>query len=227
METDYKQGVRQAKEKLAITQRYGEGDLKNALATFGLDVGNENEQLVDKLNQRGMAVYEGAPGSGNVVTPGAFNPSYDTSSYTFNPGVAASPTENLGRGGQELGKLRQSQALRAEALLRTKMQPLEQAGLNFKQYTNPQGFDPSNPTAFTGDKSQLGTAETSALKSYSGAQQDYIQNLINQKSQQTQNVTSLANMYGQTSNKGLAENATNQLQKQYNADFIKSGVGAV
>lgn len=221
MLTDYQQGTRQAKEKLSYEQKYGQADLKNSLSSLGLTFGNENDQLVDKLNQRGMAVYEG---QGNVVQPGAFTPSYDTDAYTYNPGVNASPTESLGRGGQELGKLRQDQALRSEALLRTKMQPLEQAGLNFKQYTNPNGFDPNNPSAFTGDKSQLGTAETSALKQYSNAQQDYTQRLIDQKAQQTQNVTNLANTYANTSNRSLDTNATNQLQKQYNTDFLQSGL---
>ena len=226
MKDDYSQGVRQAKEKLAITQKYGEGDLKNALAQFGLDIGNENDQTIDKLNQRGMAVYEQGPGmTPNVVTPGAFNPSYDTSAYTFNPGVSASPTENLGRGGQELSKLRQSQALRSEALLRTKMQPLEQAGLNFKQYTNaPTGFDINNPSSYQGDRSQLGTSELGAIGKYNTNSQqlrDTQQNLANQKSQQ---VNSLSSQFAGSGIRQIDSNLQNQLQKENQNTFVRAGV---
>lgn len=226
MTTDYSQGTRQAKEKLAYEQHYGTADLKNSLSSLGLQIGQENRTEQDKLNQRGMAVYQNNPdGSPNVVQPGTFNPTYDTNSYTYNAGVNASPTENLGQGGQEFGRLRQDQALRSEALMRTKMQPLEQAGLSFKQYTNPgSGFDISNPSAYTGDRSQLGTAETAAIKSYNTNTQNYrdtTQNLANQRSQAINN---LSGQFANTSTKGLDQNATNQLQKEYSKDFLQSGL---
>lgn len=226
MTTDYSQGTRQAKEKLAYEQKYGTADLKNSLSSLGLQIGQENRTEQDKLNQRGMAVYQNNPdGTPNVVQPGTFNPTYDTNAYTYNGGVNASPTENLGQGGQEFGRLRQDQALRSEALLRTKMQPLEQAGLSFKQYTNPgSGFDINNPSAYTGDRSQLGTAETSAIKSYNTNTQNYrntSQDLANQRSNA---INGIATQYANTSTKGLDQNATNQLQKEYTNDFIQGGI---
>lgn len=230
MTADYQQGTRQAKETLAYQQKYGTGELQNALSTLGVNFTGENNKQSNDLNTRGMAVYQNsADGTPNVVQPATFNPTYDASNYTYNAGVSApnSNMANLGRGGTEAELLRQDQQLRAEATMCAGMKPLEQAGISYKQYTNPNsGFDINNPATSTqgADLSQLGTSELGALKSYNTNTQNYrdtSQNLANQEANQ---VNTLANQYGSLGVKSLDANATNQLQKQYNANFVQSGV---
>src|SRR3990167_1183125 len=209
MTADYTQGVRQAKERLAYTEKYGKIDLENALSTLGLGFGNENESLVDTLNKRGMAVYEG---EGNVVKPASFTPSFSVADYTVNPGVGISPTEKLGRGGTELSKLRSGQALRAEALMRAKMQPLEQAGLTFKQYTNPQGgFNPNNLGGFKGDLSMLGTAEQGLAGGYESAFQNYRNRATALAGQRSGQINEIAGQAANTSNRTIDQSFINQI----------------
>lgn len=230
MSTDYQQGVKQAKESLALTQKYGTGDLNNTLATLGLTNNKDNQSFLDTLNQRGMAVYQNsANGDPNVVKTSSFNPTYDPNAYTFNAGVSGQNPNiaNLGRGGYEADQLRQNQSLQAEAALRAGMKPLEQAGLSYKQQYNPNsGFDPNNPAASTQgtNLANLGTAETGELKSYNTATQNYRNTAQDLANQQTQAVTSLANQYGSLGVKSLDSNLQNQLNKQYQTNFVSSGI---
>ena len=173
-----------------------------------------------------MAVYQQNPdGTPNVVTPGSFNPSYDTSGYAINAGVNASPTESLGRGGQELSRLRKDQGLRSEALMRAKMQPLEQAGLSYKQFTNtPQGFDPSKPSSYTGDRSQLGAAETGLIGRYNTETQNYRDRAQGLATQRSQQIGNLASTFAGLGIKQADTGLTNQLLKEQKQDFLQGGV---
>lgn len=230
MQGDYSQGTRNAKAQLALTNKYGTSDLNSALSSLGLTFNQENQQKVDNLNQRGMAVYEQGPNQQpNVVTPtttgAGYAPSYDTNNYTYNSGVSTSPTEGLGRGGYELGQLRQDQGLRSEALLRSKMQPLEQAGLSYKQYTNPAaGYDPNSPGNYTGDLGQLGSAELNAYKTDISARQGLRSTLQQQADQRSQNINTLTQQYATQGVKQLGADTTNQLNKQYQTAFTEGGV---
>lgn len=227
MTTDYQQGVREQKENLALTNKYGQAAFTNALDTLGVTFGNENRQLVDNLNKRGMAVYQNNPdGTPNVVTPGTLNPTYNFNDYTYGQNIPVQQNAaNTGYGGTELGRLRQDQSLRAEAEMRAKMQPLESAGLNFKQQTNPgSGFDPTKPGAYTGDRSKLGGLETGLLNKSNTAEQGYrdtTQNLANQRSQEVNN---LAGQFANTGTKTLDTNLTNQLAQERQNTFIRGGV---
>lgn len=227
MRTDYAQGVRQQKEDLALTNKYGQAAFTNALDTLGVTFGNEDRQLTDTLNKRGMAVYENNPdGTPNVVTPGTLNPTYNFNDYSYSQNIPTQPNAaNTGYGGVQLDRLRQDQSLRAEAEMRAKMQPLESAGLNFKQATNPAtGFDPNNPASYTGDRSQLGSLETGLLNKSNSAEQGYrdtTQNLANQRSQQVNN---LASQFASTGTKALDTNLQNQLLKEQQNTFIKGGI---
>lgn len=229
MQTDYQQGVKQAKETLALTNKYGQGDLQNTLSQLGLTFNNENQNNTDALNKRGMAVYQNNPnGTPNAVQPASFTPTYDVNNYTFGSGVSgANPNlANLGQGGTETEQLRQSQALRAEAAARAGMKPLEQAGLSFKQYSNPNaGYDPSNPAKSTQgtDLSQLGTAELGELGNYNTQSQQYRNTAQNLANQQRQDVNNLASQYASLGTKSLDANLTGQLNKQYTTNFVTNG----
>lgn len=225
MTADYTQGVRQAKEKNAYEVKYGTDDFNNALASLGITFGKENESAVDTLNKRGMAVYQNNPdGSANVVNPTTFSPTDDMTNFTWsnnlqNPGA---PDPNQGRGGYEINQLQKDQGLRAEAVQRSKMQPLEQSAMNLKQFTNPTGgFNPANPGAYTGDVSQLGTAESGLLGKQTSALQNYRntgQQLAQNRSQEINQIAQGAALTGQ---KTLDQNFVNQYQKELNTDFIK------
>lgn len=230
MTADYQQGTKQAKETLAYQQKYGTQDLNNNLAQLGLTFNGENDKQIDTLNSRGAAVYQNNPnGTPNVVTSATYNPSYNINDYSYSGGVSgANPNmNNLGRGGYEMDQLRQDQSLRAEATARAGMKPLEQAGLSYTQYTNPNsGFDINNPAASTqgADLSNLGTAELGALKSYNTNTQNYRDTSQNLANQETQDVNNLTNQYASLGTKSLDSNMTNNLQKQYTTNFVQGGV---
>lgn len=226
MTTDYQQGVRQAKEKYAYEQKYGTNDLTNALGTLGITFGQENESLMDTLNKRGIAVYDQGPNNQpNVVTPTPFQPTTDTTNFTYGSNLSNSnPTANLGRGGFEIARQQQDQSLRAEAEMRAKMQPLEQSGITLKQYTNPgTGFDPNNPGAYTGDRSQLGTQETGLITQNQTASQNLRNTLETQANQRSQDINTIAGQAAQTGTSKLSQDTIAQLQKQENNSFIQGG----
>lgn len=230
MTADYQQGQRQAKETLAYQNKYGGGELQNALSTLGLTFNTENQNNADALNKRGMAVYQNNPnGNPNVIQGADFNPSFDTSNYTYNTGISGPNPNlaNLGQGGNETEQLRQSQALRAEATARAGMKPLEQAGISFKQQYNPNsGFDPNNPAASTqgADLSKLGTGELGELKNYNTQTQQYRNQAQQLSNQQSQDINNLASQYAGLNIKSIDSASQNQLQKQYNTNFINSGL---
>lgn len=222
MQADYSSGVKKAKEDFAYAEKYGTGELNNALSSLGVDFTKENESNIDSLNKRGIATYEG---EGNVVKPGTFNPSFDPSALTFNAGVSGTNPNmsNLGRGGFEAEQLRKDQALRAEATMRAGMKPLEGAGLTLKRTTSADGFDPNKPLNYTGDYSSLGTEERNLASSYRTQKNDLVSNLQQLPQQEAQTVNNLAGDFASTSTKGIDETARNQIQKQYNTDFVQGG----
>lgn len=228
MKADYTGGVKKAKEDFALATKYGEGDLNTALAKLGVDFTKENESNIGDLNKRGIAVYQNNPdGTPNVVTGATFNPNYSSSAYTFNPGVSGTNPNvgNLGRGGFEAEQLRKDQSLRAEATMRAGMKPLEAAGINLKQQTNaPAGFNPSDPLNSGVDLASAGALERNLAGSYQPKKESFTNTLINQKSQENQDINNIASAYGNTQQKAIDANAQNQIQKQYNTDFLTSGL---
>lgn len=228
MQGDYTAGVKKAKEDNALAVKYGAGDLNNALATLGLNFNKENEKQLDTLNSRGMAVYQNNPdGTPNVVQTPTFNPSFDPNNPTsYNAGVSGpnSNQANLGRGGYEAEQARQDQQLRAEATMRAGMKPIEAAGLSLKQQTNPGAFNPNDPLNKNVDLSQTGSLERNLAGSYQPAKTGYLNTLQSQKAQENADINNIAQTYGQTQQKSIDANAQNQLQKQYNTDFVTSGL---
>lgn len=227
MQGDYTAGVKKAKEDNALAVKYGAGDLNNALSTLGLNFNTENQKQTNDLNQRGIAVYQNNPdGTPNVVTPGTFNPSFNTTDYSFNQGVSGpnSNMANLGRGGYEAEQARQDQSLRAEATMRAGMKPIEAAGLTLKQQTNPGTFNPNDPLNPATDLSQAGSLERGLAGNYQPAKTSYLNTLTSQKAQENADINNIAQTYGQTQQKSIDTNAQNQLQKQYNTDFVQSGL---
>lgn len=230
MTSDYTTGVKKAKEDYALQQSQGTGDLNNALSSLGLNFTTENNKEMDDLNKRGMAVYQNNPdGTPNVVTPGTFNPSFDVNNQSYNAGVSGTNPNiaNLGQGGTEAEQLRSDQQLRAEAAMRAGMKPLQAAGLNLKQQTNPgTTFNINDPKTYPTDAAglaQLGTSEQAAVKAYQTAVSGYNTQSANLASQRSQDINNLTSTYANTSTKGLDQSAQNQIQKQYTTDFVQSG----
>lgn len=227
MKNDYTAGVKVAKENFAYEQKYGTQNLNGALSALGVDFNKENEATVDKLNERGMAVYQNNPdGTPNVVTPGSFNPSYDANTYTSNQGVSAmNPNmSKLGRGGVEAENLRRDQQLRAEATMRAGMKPLEASGIQFKQTTNATGFNPDKPMAYSGDPANLGFAERKLQETFAPKFQEFTNTSIQQRAQERSDIANTASLYANTKDKSIGAEAEAQLRKDYNTDFIKSGL---
>lgn len=160
MEEDYTRGVRQAKEDNARKVFQENEDFKANLAKLGVSLTGEQEQKIDELNRRGMAVGEMQNGEFNVLRPETITTSNEGLPTEIN--TPANPT-TIGRGGTELNKLVQDQALRQEALQRTKNRNIQELGLSLKRYTNtPEGVtDISKPNV---DRSQLGEAELSKVR---------------------------------------------------------------
>lgn len=228
MTTDYQQGVRQAKEKAAYEEKYGTSDLNNALSSLGITFGKENESLLSSLNKRGMAVYQNGPDNQpNVVAPTTFTPNANTTDFTYSDNLSTpNPTANLGRGGFELARLQNDQSLRAEAMAKAKLQPLEQSGITLKQYTNPAtGFDPNNPGAYTGDMSKLGTAETGLINKNQTQSQSLRNTLQTQANQRSTDINQISNQAAQTGQKSLDQGYINQLQKEQQNSFVQGGSG--
>lgn len=231
MTSDYTTGVKQAKQTYAQEQKYGTADLQNSLSSLGITFNGENEKELNDLNQRGMAVYQNNPdGTPNVVTPGSFNPTYDTNNYTYNSGVSGpNPNAaNLGRGGYEAEQLRQDQSLRAEAAMRAGMKPLEAAGITLNQTTNPSSnFNINDPKTYptnAADLSKLGTAEQNAVRSYQTAVSGYNTKSADLANQRSTDINNLTQTYGNTQTGALSQDQQNQIQKQYNTDFVQSGL---
>ena len=226
MTSDYKSGVKRAKEDFAYEQKYGTANLNSALSTLGLDFTKENESTIGDLNKRGAAVYQNNPdGTPNVVQGATFNPSFDPNTYDFNAGVSGpnANMSNLGRGGYESEQMRKAQSLRAEATMRAGMKPLEAAGINLRQTTNAGSFDPNNPLA-AGDYSQYGSLERSLQSGYKTQKNDYLERLLAQRAQERGEISNIAGQYGNTKTGAIDEASKNQMQKQYNTDFVQSGL---
>lgn len=228
MQGDYTAGVKKAKEDNALAVKYGSGDLNNALDQLGLSFAKENDSNISKLNERGAAVYQNNPdGTPSVVTPGTFNPSFDPNTFNYNAGVSGTNPNinNLGRGGYEAEQARKDQSLRAEATMRAGMKPLEQAGITLKQTTNtPAGFNPNDPLNKNVDLSQAGSLERNLAGSYQPKKESYLSTLGQQKQQENQSINNIASTYGNTQQKAIDQNAQDQLNKQYNTDFLQSGL---
>lgn len=205
LEEDYTTGTRQATEDyLRKTSQTGE-DLQANLKSLGLTFGNENEQKVDELNKRGMAVYEQSPdGSNNVVTPGQLTPS-----------------PNTGRGGVELGNLAKDQQLRQQAVQRTADRAITEAGITKGRYTNTAGVNTAGMSpeqaakALAGpgvDRTQLGSSELALVRGQENNTRNYQTTTENLANQFTQQGLNMANSVAGAQQKEIPE----ALKNQYN-----------
>lgn len=231
MRADYTSGVRNEKEKLLFSQKYGTAELDNALKTLGVDFSKENESFLDTLNKRGMAVYQNSPdGMPNVVQTPEFNPTFDPNNYTSNVGISPQNpnSANLGRGGVEANRLRTQQQLRAEAAMRAGMKPLEAAGMSFKQFTNPNGVDVNNPNTFSNltpeQLAGLGSSEREAIGKYQTQRQNLRNTRLNIGNQYQGAISDLSGQAANTQDRKISSELQNQFQKELTADFLKGGI---
>lgn len=164
LKQDYAKGTRVAKEDYSRNTAQTKGELGNTLDTLGINFKDEQGNKIDELNKRGMATSQTDPNGVlnklGITLPSA--PSYDPSSGNLATLEPNSPdmsgitgpapianVANLGYGGHELNTLKESQRLRQEAIQRTANNKIQQLGVDYTRYTNPNATDPS----------QKGTAE--------------------------------------------------------------------
>ncbi len=105
---DYQNNTRYTAQDLALNTGYALQDFKSALQNLGIQMPQEQENTQATLNQRGMAVTDQGSAQG-----GATNTGYATA----------------GRGGYEKGLLSEDQALRQQAIARTRDRNLTQYGI--------------------------------------------------------------------------------------------------
>jgi hypothetical protein len=239
LQEDYVKGVRDQKIQFATTQKQQTDELKNTLASLGITNLQDQEAAIDKLNQRGMAVYQNnADGTPNVlkespltteteafVTPG--NP-YNNASHLVNP---ANP--EMGEGGRELAQLQTAQKLRQEAQQRAATKPIEAAGIQLKQYTNlPNGINPNLPPdqlakalAAPGvDRSSLGTSEQNLIRGTEQQTRQLQQTQEQLAEQRAQDVSSTVAPLAATGSKAVGSQMENQILKERQSNFVNNGV---
>lgn len=238
LNSDYTKGVRDANANYAFAQTYGVDALKNTLSTLGVTNLTDQTSAIDKLNGRGFAVGQNGPnGEVNALRPSAITANQgpitpgqpiDFSSNVANP---ANPS-TVGQGGLELSQLQQSQQLRQEAEQRAALKPIEQAGIQLKQYTNtPAGvtIDPSNPSASLANLNpdqlgQLGSAEQGLVKGSVSAAQT-ARDAQEQQAQNLQNdVFSKATALGSAGIKEAGNTVSNLANKTDISNFVTQGV---
>lgn len=221
---DYQKGVRIANEDFARNKAYDVADVDSQLKSLGITFQNEQDQSVDALNKRGMAVYEQGPNgeinalrtqlpNAGVADPtGAAPGAVDTSGMgAYNPMTNLS---NLGRGGTELDSLARSQALRQEALQRSSNQKIQGLGIDLQRYTNPNATDPS----------MRGTAENTlnrGIDSETRSAQQRAESLYQQLGQNTLNLSQGFAASGVDASKA---NVANLYNKDSQATFVNTGV---
>lgn len=226
---DYAKGVRTAGEDYNRNLGNDLGDLKNQLGSLGITFQNEQEAKVDDLNKRGMGVYQQGPnGETNAVgvqlpNGGSYNPAsanlanYDPNNPD-NSGMGAynpmSNLPNLGRGGVELDRLAQDQALRQEALQRTQNQKIQGLGIDYKRYTNPNATDPS----------QQGTAENTLNRGVDQATRDAQTRAEGLYQQLGQNTLSISQGFANSGVDASKANVANLYNTDQQKTFVNSGV---
>ena len=237
LNADYTQGVRNAKVNYAFTESQGTEGLKNTLSTLGLTNAQDQGTAIDKLNQRGMAVGQNGPnGQVNALNPSEITANQDVITpgqpINFSSNVANPANPNVGYGAHELSTLQQQQKLRQEAEQRAALKPIEQSGIQLKQYTNtPNGVtvDPNNPSASLSNLtpeqlSQLGTAESSLVKSRTSAAQQARDTQEQLQNQLQQDVFSKASALGSAGLKESGNTVSNLQNKIDQANFVTQGV---
>lgn len=226
---DYQKGVRVAGEDYSRNLGYDMGDLKNQLDSLGITFQNEQESKVDDLNKRGMAVYDqdpnGATNALGVKLPngGSYNPaSANLANYNPNSpdqsGMGAynpmGNLNNLGRGGVELDRLAQDQALRQEALQRSQNQRIQGLGIDLKRYTNPGATDPS----------QMGTAENTLNRGIDQSTRDAQTRAEGLYQQLGQNTLNLSTGFANSGVDASKANVANLYNTDQQKTFVNSGV---
>lgn len=160
LDEDYKTGVRVANEDYTRET----GDVREDLASATENMNNilpvEQEQLIDTLNRRGMAVGQMSPEGGfNALRVSPITMSGETAAITnpADPGVG-------GRGAVELKRLQTDQRLRAEAVQRSAGRQLEGLGINLGRFTNTAGTNGSPDALAKADRTKLGSAELGLVR---------------------------------------------------------------
>lgn len=229
LKQDYAKGTRQAKQDYARETGYATNDLSDTLKGLGITFTNEQENKIDDLNKRGMGVYDNNP-DGSLNTLGVRLPLEGTADptsanlNTLNPGSPdmsgmnvgnpAPNNANLGRGGVELSRLQQDQALRQQAIQRSANQKIQGLGTDFTRYTNPNATDPS----------MRGTAENTlnrGINSETRAGQQRAEGLYQQLGQNTLNLSQGFAASGVDASKANVANLYNTDQQK---TFVNSGV---
>lgn len=238
LQEDYVKGVRDQKVGFAFTQKQQTDDLKNSLASLGITNLQDQESIIDKLNQRGMAVYQNNPdGTPNVVKSSAISSNTDTnvapgSSIDTTSTIVNPQDANLGEGGYELAQLQQAQKLRQEAAQRAATKPIESAGIQLKQYTNlPAGIDPNQSPdqlakalAAPGvDRSQLGSSEQNLIRGQEQQTRNLQQTQEDLAKQRSNDISNISGGLAATGTKAVGSELEKELQKEEQTNFINSG----
>lgn len=238
LQEDYLKGTRDQRVEYEFTRKQQTEELRNTLAQLGITNLQDQESAIDKLNQRGMAVYQNNPdGTPNVVkasdiasntnTNVAPGQAMDNTSTVMNP-----QNPNLGRGGHELAQLQQAQKLRQEAQQRAATKPIEAAGIQLKQYTSlPDGIDPNLPPdqlakklAAPGvDRSQLGSAEQGLIRGTEQKTRELQQTQQDLATQRSQDISNIVTPLAQAGTKALGSEMENRLLKERQTSFVNTG----
>lgn len=235
---DYTKGVRDQKVQFAFTQNKQTEELRSTLATLGITNIQDQNDAIDKLNQRGMAVYQNNPdGTPNALKSSDVVSNTDTNvapGGTFdNTSTIANPADaNMGRGGYELAQLQQSEKLRQEAQQRAATKPIEQAGINLKSYTNTGGVDPNLPPdqlakalAAPGvDRSQLGSAEQDLVRGTETQTRDLQKTQEDLGTQLRSDVSNTVGPIAASGTKAIDNSTQDELQKEQQTKFVNTGV---
>lgn len=239
--SDYTTNTRDAKIAYTTGTTDELANLKNTLDQNTITNTQDQEGTIDKLNQRGMAVYQQGPEQAlNVL--GVHLPIGDATDNAItdpnagiNPLYSSPNNPNLGQGGNELTRLQQDQQLRQEAQQRATNQKLTSLGLNYTQSSKtPTGYDLSTPAgvaAATADinsgkakLSDFGTEGQNAINSYNNAAQNNRQTTENlNQNLQSQVATQGANL-AQSGAKEQDVNAQNTLNKNEQQLFVNQGI---
>lgn len=226
---DYAKGTRQALEDYNRQTGTSLADLKGSMESLGLSFLNEQESKIDNLNKRGMATYDNDPNgllnslgiqlpNSPDLNPASANLNTLDVNNPDNSGMgAARPIANassLGRGGVELGRLQQDQALRQQALQRSANNKIQGLGIDYKRYTNPNATDPS----------QRGTAENSLNRGIASETNAAQNRNINLNEQLGQNTLNLAQGFAASGTEASKANVSNLYNKDNLNTFINTGV---
>lgn len=236
MKEDYVKGVRDQKIQYAFSRDQQLKELNNTLNQLGISNFQDQRDTIDDLNKRGMAVYQNnTDGASNVLKTSDINSNTDfnaTDNFNNTSTIQNPQNPQMGEGGFELAQLQRKQQLQQEAQQRAATKPIEQAGIQLKQYTNlPAGINPNLPpdqlvTALAAsgvDRSSLGSAEQGLVR---GKEQETRQLQQTQEDLSNQRASDVSNISGQiaaSGSKAGAEQLANQVFQNKQNTFVSTG----